>query len=304
VIVPALVRSPSGELIQTLHSGDFRLTDNGVEQKVSIEDVERQPLAVVVLMQTGGAAARQFANYAKLGTMLDYMMGNSAHRVALLSFDSQPETVAPFTAEIDDLKAELSHPEPGDDGAAILDAVNAGIDELKQQPAERRRILILFSQPQDEGSKSHIEDVVRRLGENNVTIYSVTFSPEKTWLKEQFTKPRHGNPPYQLSPDQPPLSGTFDLSTPLAVAIHAMRANAASTIASLSGGEYVPFEDERDLEHQLAILANHIPNRYMLSFRPTSNQTGFHALQVHIPAQPALQISARTSYWLTGPPGR
>jgi VWFA-related protein len=304
VIVPTLVRSPSGELVETLHSGDFRLTDNGVEQRVSIENVERQPLAVVVLMQTGGAAPRQFANYTRLATMLDYMMGNSAHRVALLCFDSQPETLTPFTSEIDDLKAELSRPEPGDAGAAILDAVNEGIDVLKQQPTVLRRILILFSQSQDEGSRSHIEDVVRRLGENNVTIYSVAFSPEKTWLKDQFTKPRHGNPPYQLSPDQPPLIGTFDLSTPLGVAIQAMRTNAAASIASLSGGEYIRFDDERDLEHQLAILANHIPNRYILSFRPTSDQPGFHALQVYVPAQPVLQISARSSYWMTGPPGR
>jgi VWFA-related protein len=304
VLVPTLVRSPSGDLIATLQARDFRLTDNGVEQKVSIEPVERQPLAVVVLLQTGGAAQRQFANYATLGTMLDYMMGSSAHRVALLTFDSQPETVTDFTANIGALNGDLSRPTPGDAGAAILDAVNAGIDELKQQPADRRRILILFSQPQDDGSKAHVEDVVRHLGENNVTIYSVTFSPEKTWLKDQFAKPRHENPPYQLSADQPPLLHTFDLGTPLGVALKAMRANAASTIASLSGGESAPFDGQRDLERQLALLANHIPNRYLLSFRPTSDQAGFHALQVRIPGQPALQVSSRTSYWLTAAPPR
>ncbi len=203
VLVPTLVESPSGELIETLKASDFRLTDNGVEQKVAIEPIERQPLAVVVLLQTGGAASRQFGYYAKLSTMLDYMMGSSAHRVALLTFDSQPETVTDFTANISSLKDELAHPQPGDGGAAILDAVDAGIDQLKQQPADRRRILILLSQPQDDGSRAHVEEVVRRLGENSVTIYSVTFSPETTWLKDQFTKPRHENRPYQLSPDQP-----------------------------------------------------------------------------------------------------
>lgn len=300
VIIPALVRSPSGELIETLHASDFRLTDNGVEQRISVEDVERQPLAVVVLMQTGGAASQQFANYARLGTMLDYMMGSSAHRVALVTFDSQPESFWSFTSQIDSI-GELSRPEQGDDGAAIYDAVNYGIDLLKNQPPNFRRILLLLSQTHDDGSKAHVEDVVRRLGENNITIYSVAFSPEKTWLKDQFTKPRHGNPLYQLSPvpGDPPLIGTFNLSTPLGVALRAMRTNAASEIASLSGGEYTQFADKRDLERQLAILANHIPNRYMLSFRPSSNQSGFHAIQVQIPNQPSLQVSARTSYWST-----
>jgi VWFA-related protein len=303
VIIPTLVRSQSGELIQTLHANDFRLTDNGVEQRISVDDVERQPLAVVVLMQTGGAANQQFAKYAKLGTMLDYMMGGSAHRVALVTFDSQPESFWSFTSQIDSL-GELSHPEQGDDGAAIYDAVNYGIDLLRKQPPNFRRVLLLFSQTYDGGSKAHVEDVVRGLGENNVTIYSLTFSPEKTWLKDQFTKPRHGNPPYQLSPvpGDPPLIGTFNLSTPLGVALRAMRTNAASEIASLSGGEYMEFGDQHDLERQLTRLANHIPNRYMLSFRPSLNSSGFHAIHVQIPSQPSLQISARTSYWSTESP--
>jgi VWFA-related protein len=299
VLVPTLVRSPAGDLIDTLQARDFRLTDNGVEQQVTLEQLERQPLAVVVLMQTGGAASRQFGSYAKLATMLDFMMGSSAHRVALLTFDSQPEVITDFTANIDNLKDELSHPQPGDSGAAILDAMSAGIEQLKQQPVRRRRILILFSQPQDDGSSAHVEDVVRQLGENNITLYSVTFSPEKTWLKDQFTKPRHENAPYQLSPNQPLVLHTFDLGTPLGVAIKAMRSNAASTIASLSGGESVAFGGQRDLERQLSVLANHIPNRYMLSFRPTSNQAGFHALEVHVVGHPELQVAARTSYWLS-----
>jgi VWFA-related protein len=274
----------------------------GVEQKVSIEDVERQPLAVVVLLQTGGAAPRQFQNYRSVDTMLDYMMGSSKHRVAVVTFDSQPEEIWDFTRNVDDLKDAFTSPGNGDGKAAIVDAVNYGIDLLKQQPASARRIILLFSQPQDDGSKAHAEDVVRRLGENNTTIYSITFSPEKTWLKDQFTKPRHGNPPYQLSPNLPPLLHTFDLGTPLGVALKAMREDTAAEVADLSGGEHVRFDDKRSLEQQLSILANHIPNRYTLSFRPSSNAPGLHAIKVQVVHQPVpLDIAARTSYWSSGP---
>jgi VWFA-related protein len=297
VIVPTLVRSESGELIQTLQSSDFKLFDNGAEQRVSLEEVERQPLAVVVLMQTGGAAQRQFAAYADLGTMLDSMMGNSAYRLALATFDSEPETLWDFAPGVDDLKKVFAHPEPGDHGAAVLDAVNYGIDLLSQQPANERRILLLLSQTHDDGSKARSEDVVRRLGESNVTLYSVTFSPEKTWLKDQFTQPRHENPLYQMAPNLPPLLHTFDLGTPLGMAIKGMRTNAASEVASLSGGESMEFGDKRDLEQHLAALANDIPARYMLSFRPTSNEGGLHSLEVRVPNRPELKIAARTSYW-------
>jgi hypothetical protein len=59
VIVPTLVRSASGELVTDLDASHFRLTDNGIEQKVSVAEAENQRLAVVVLMQTGGAVSSQ-----------------------------------------------------------------------------------------------------------------------------------------------------------------------------------------------------------------------------------------------------
>jgi VWFA-related protein len=297
VLVPTLVTAPEGDLVRSLQASDFQLTDNGIDQKVSLENVERQPLSVVVLMQIGGAGSRQFAYYAKLETMLDYMMGSSAHRVALVAFDSQPEFLWDFTSKIEDLNDGFTHPEPGDKGAAIFDAVDYGIGLLKQQPASSRRILILLSQPQDVGSRTHSDEVVQRLGENNITIYSVIFSPEKTWLKDQFTKPRHENPLYQISPNYPLLLHTFDLGTPLGVAIKALQTNAASEIATMSGGESVTFDNQHDLEEQLGVLANHIPSRYALSFKPSREESGFHAIQVRIPTHPELHIAARTIYW-------
>lgn len=64
------------------------------------------------------------------------------------------------------------------------------IGMLQQQPLTRRRVILLLSQTHDDGSKLPSADVVRRLGENNITVLSATFPPEKDWLKHQFTQPR------------------------------------------------------------------------------------------------------------------
>jgi VWFA-related protein len=298
VIVPTLVKGASGELIPGLVASDFRVTDNGVEQTVTVEDVERQPLSMVVLLQTGSAGSRQLQNYRNLGTMLEYMMGSSAYEIAMNTFDSQTERSWGFTSNLDHLKDGFQHPVEGDDGAAIVDAVSEGIDLLKKRPATSRRVILLFSQPYDDGSKAKAEDVVKRLGENNITIYSITFSPEKAWLKDQFTKPRHENAPYQLTPNEPPLLHTFDLATPLIVAIKAMKTDTAAEIASLSGGEHLRFDEKRNLESKLGMLANHIPNRYTLSFRSSSDAPGFHEIKVSIVNHPEVaEVDARTSYW-------
>jgi VWFA-related protein len=293
------VRAPSGDFPPLLHASDFLLTDNGVRQVVTVEDTEHQPLSVVVLMQTGGAAVEELPRYAKLGTMLSYFTANSPHRVALVEFDSQPEYTWSFTSNIDGLDDGFTHPDPGDDGAAILDAVNYGIDLLRKEPPTYRRVILLLSQTHDVGSEAHAGQVIQRLGENNITIECITFSPEKEWLKHELTNPRPENKPYQLSPDLPPLLHTFDLGTPLIMAFKAMQKDTSAEIAALSGGESLPFGNTAGLDQQLAALTNHFAATYTLSFRPTSKQPGFHSLQLRIARHPEFRVSARTSYWST-----
>ncbi len=44
------------------------LTDNGIPQKVMLEDEAQRPLSLAVLVQTGGIARGQFPSYADLDT--------------------------------------------------------------------------------------------------------------------------------------------------------------------------------------------------------------------------------------------
>jgi hypothetical protein len=282
-----------------LRASDFLLTDNGVRQVVAIDDTQHQPLSVLVLMQTGGAAVEELPLYANLGTMLFYLTANSPHRVALVEFDSRPEYTWDFTSDIDDLDDGFTHPDAGDSGAAILDAVNYGIDLLRREPPTYRRVILLLSQRHDDGSRIRADQVIRSLGENNITVECISFSPEKRWLKDQLTKPGHENAPYQLSPNLPPLLHTFDLSESLGVAFKAMQKDTSAEIASVSGGESLPFGNKAEMDRQLASLANHFAATYTLSFRPTSKQPGFHSLQLRIAGHPEFHISARTSYWST-----
>ena len=93
VVVPALVRSKSGQLVFNLNASDFALTDDGIPQKLTLEqDTGGEPLALVVVVEIGGAGAREFDNdkLAPLGPMLENMVGNVPHRIAVVAFDSHP----------------------------------------------------------------------------------------------------------------------------------------------------------------------------------------------------------------------
>lgn len=249
VIVPTVVRSASGKHATRLDASSFRLTDNGVEQKVSVEEAENQPLAVVVLMQTGGAAFSRLQRYGKLDSILGHVLGSSTRKVALVTFDSRPEEIWNFPTRVDALYHALTHPRGGDRGAAIVDAVTCAIDLLQQQPANFRRVILLLSQARDDGSRVPAENVLRKLAVSGTTIYSLTFSP---------------------SPESTLLSDTINASTSHGLVLEAMHENTAAEVAVLSGGKRLRFQDEHDLEHQLSILAKDIHHGYTLSFHPRS----------------------------------
>jgi len=285
-----VVRSKTGKLVQGLRPGDFALTDNGVEQKVFAEEVSRQSLAIAVLMQTGAAAPRDFQNYRTLTSMLDVTAGRSTRKVGLITFDSRPRQIWNFPPRTDGLEYAFEHLARGDRGAAIIDAVNRGIDLLQQQPATLGRVILLLSQPQDAGSTTLPEAIVQRLGENNVTIYSLTFHPENTSTNQPLeTCPAsaHQDAPNPASVNAPP-----------AAVLKRICQQTASQLAILSGGEHVHIENKDDLMRCLSILRDDFSNSYLLSFHPQSGAIGFHAIDVTVKSRSSrFVISARSAYW-------
>jgi VWFA-related protein len=307
VVVPTLVQTAGKEPVFSLTAEDFVLTDNGVPQKVTLEEETKRPLSMVVLMQTGGIARGQFASYVKLETMLASLLGGAPNEVSIVNFDSRPEGASPFTSDVAQWKDAINHPDQGDSGAAIFDGISFALDLLKKEPVSNRRAILLISQEHDDGSKTRMKDIVRDLGETNTAIYSVTFSAEKTAAKQAFKEPAHVNPPISVVPSDGslkpyndparPTQGYFKLDVPLKLIFGALQKNLSAEVAALSGGESMSFDGRGELESDLNVLSNHIRNSYILSFSPTSAAPGLHTIKVQLAHHPEMIVSARSSYW-------
>jgi VWFA-related protein len=284
VAVPALVRLPTGELVKDLDVDRFQLLDDGAPQKLMLERTEKQPIAVVILMQTGGQAAAEFEAYRNLSKLVNSIVGDSVHEIMLVTFDSKVRATWSFPPRSDGVTYALNHPIAGDGGAAILDATNYVIGLFQQEPGSFRRIVLLLSQSMDNGSTTSAEEVVRHLGESSTSVYCLTLLPRKVTHRKQAAPAdrRHS---------------AIDLSTPLGQALSSMESNTAETIAKLSGGEQLKFRDQPDFEQQWSAIAEDIHNRYLLSFQPDSHRPGFHTLTMHVAGQQTLRVTARTSYW-------
>jgi len=297
VVVPALVQTHGRDPVFSLTADDFVLMDNGVPQRVTLEEETKRPLSLVVLIQTGGIARGQFANYRNLETMLAEIVGKGSNRVSVVNFDSAPEAASPFTTNIEEWQDAINQPDVGNSGAAIFDGVEYGLELLKKEPVSNRRAILLISQEHDEGSKTSEKDVIRDLGETNTAVYSVTFSAEKTAAKQAFKDPPHLNPPIVVSQCAGPTQGYFNFNLPLAMILGAMRKNLTSEVANLSGGESGSFGNKNELDEALGRVSSHIRNSYILSFSPTSAAPGLHAIRVLLKGHPEMIVSARSNYW-------
>lgn len=232
--------------------------------------------------------------------MLRPLLGAAPNQVAFVTFDSQPEGASPFSTDISEWQDAIDHPDPGDDGAAILDSIAFALRLFKDAPPNARRAILLISQNHDKGSRIHVADLARALGEGSTALYALTFSAERATLQKDFTEPAHLNPPLHMPGGQSYVA-YFNLSAPLSLALGAMQKNAAADLAGISGGEAGHFNSRNELESDLNTLNNHLRNTYILSFRPSAPTPGVHQLVVRLPAHPELQISARSTYWVPQP---
>lgn len=125
VLVPTLVEKNDGGVVYGLKQSDFVLEDNGVPQKIRVqEEMDTAPVVMVVAVEQGGVSALEFDKVAKLGPLLDMFLSDARSEVALMGFDSKPHLIHDYTHSSDDLRDALQRLEPGDGGSAILDTVS------------------------------------------------------------------------------------------------------------------------------------------------------------------------------------
>jgi VWFA-related protein len=184
VLVPALVRTDKGKLVYTLTANDFTITDDGLPQKLTLEeDTGDLPLALVIVAETGAAGANHLGLYSKIGPFLDSVVGAVPHKVAVVGFDSAPALVQNFSPDLDQVRGTMNNLKPGNEGDAIFDSLGYAVELLRRQPSNYRRAILLLSETLDHGSRMNLEDTLRAISDTNTAIYSMGFSTTRAEMK-------------------------------------------------------------------------------------------------------------------------
>ena len=294
VLVPTLVRDAKGNVVYGLQAKDFVIEDDGVEQMPHLDEAaEAEPISLMIAVQRGRRAWREFDRIRGLPAMLEPVLNQRDTETALVFFDSKLELMRDFTKKSDLIEADLKSLEAGDSGAAILDAVAYSVKLLNQQSEGRQRVLLLISENRDHGSRfAKLDDVAKLIGVANVAVYALPFSPSLS----QVLDTERGSNRDEAHWDAPP-----DVQGTLLMAVAAMKKNVAQAMASMSGGEYELFASRKSFETKMNSFANHVHNRYLLSFEPKSPHPGLHQLRVRL-KDPAKKetILFRSNYWAGG----
>lgn len=291
VLIPALVKDQRGGIVYGLQARDFIVEDDGVEQPVRLDEApEGEPVSLVVAIQTGRRAYYEFPRMQGLKTMLDPLFSLGTARVALIEFDSEVHVTRAFTKDESLFADDLKNLQPGDEGAAILDAINQSVNLLKEETQDRLRVLLLISETRDHGSAlgRRMDAIVSALGNSNILVYTLTFSPS---LSNILDTGRGTN--------KNEMNASPDLLGPLLMTVQAMRKNVPKTIAAMTGGEYEMFETRKKFEVRMNDFTNHLHSRYLLSIAPKNPHPGLHQIRVRLKDADGT-VLARTSYWAEG----
>jgi VWFA-related protein len=280
-------------------------------------------VSLAVVVQCSRSAPSEFNKLKGLDTMIGGIVGDSPHEVAVVAYGERSYVLDDFSIRPEAIPLALSRLKAcGDYHAATIDAVSYAINMLNRRHNNYRHAILLIGEMRDYGSHAKLQEVVAELGVNDIVIYSLAFSPAKNELLRNLHGDNDDQP--ENSPFVPPSTASksppateasasssaepepvYTESPPFLVLppeiqliMNALKANTASELASLSGGEYINFATQKGFEDGLQRVSNHLHDYYLLSFKPspTAHLT-LHTLRVRVADRPDAVIHTRRSYW-------
>jgi VWFA-related protein len=323
VSTPVTVRDSKDQMVDTLDAKDFRITDNGVQQRILHFDMGGDPLSVVVLVETSSRIEAVLPQVGKAGIVITQTVLGASGEGAVIGFNDSVDKLQDFTASEDSIENVFTHLQAGTSGSKLYDAMAVGIEMLsgRPQPAAdkpgRRRVMLILSEATDVGSGTQFGAVLRQAQLANVTIYSVGLSTTRAELQAapKDTTP-HPTPPGTFG--TPPMPGTIqtpeteaarygsgDLTQAIIWAVQhvkdKIKGNPLELAATGTGGEHLATFKDRSIEKAIDEIGGELHSQYSVTYTPTgTNDAGYHEIKVAIakPGSNGWKVRARPGYYV------
>ncbi len=322
VIVPTTVLDPSAkDYVTDLTTKDFEVYDNDTVQKIDT-DLVQQPLSVVLAVQANSEVEGFLPKLRNSARLLNGLVTGVNGDIAILAFDHRMQLLQDFTSDPDKLDDAMHKLRAGSSSSAIIDAVLESDHMLRRHDRDgtRRRVIVLLSRDINKGSQAKLNETIRDLQFDNITIYCVDISKTLSAITkdEGYPRPAHGGIPAEGMPA--PIAGGgvnsittdeqnaylgngLELVPPLLRSIHDLfKKPPARAFTYFTGGLTFNFATEHGLEKAVALIGKDLNSQYVLSYplrEETKKEPGFHKIVVTVD-RPGLKIRTRPGYWWGG----
>jgi VWFA-related protein len=326
VNMPVTVRNAKGDMVNDLDAKDFRITDNGVEQKISHFDLGGDPLSLVILIETSSRIEPLMPGMRKTGILFTQTVMGPEGEAAVVGFNDAVDKLQDFTSDGDAIENVVAHLQTGTSGSKLYDAMAVGVDMLSSrmpQPTAdrpgRRRVMLVMSETVDAGSEAKLGEVLRKAQLANVTIYSVGLSTTRSELKG---KPRDNQPapiapPGIMTLPAPPgtvqtpagqdiasASGVDLLGLAIWAVEHAdnkVKDHAMDVACVATGGMHLSTYKDRTIEKVIDEIGGELHSQYSISYAPSdSDAIGYHEIKVDVDRK-NLKVRTRPGYYVAPP---
>jgi Ca-activated chloride channel homolog len=262
VALYATVIDAQKRLVPDLEQGDFEILDNDKPQSIDLFINEIQPITVVVMLDTSASMTGNLK-----------LLVQAAEQFLIRLLPKDKGMVGAFNDKIEFFPATFTHDRDKLIGALhdldfgnptrLYDAIAASMDRLFK--IEGRRVVLVFTDGDDTGSREGLSSVLERARDNEVMVYAIG-------LKSDYF---NGSRQVRTKPD-----------------------SGLKRLAEETGGGYFELEKTADLAPTFTRVAQELHSQYVLGFTPTLLDGKVHRLMAKT-KKPGMIVRARRSYLAT-----
>jgi len=264
VLIPVTVTDTLNRFVLGFQKQDFQLFEDGMEQNVDVFSGEDAPLSVGVLFDESGSMGYKLRNSRDAAAQLLNAL-EKEDEAFLVEFADLAKVSIRFTAHTEDIQSALKNAQASG-LTAMLDAIDAGIMEMKKAK-NSRKALVIVSDGGDNRSRYTDSEIKSLVKEADVQVYAIGLFDNSAATPEE----RYG--PYLLN-----------------------------EVSDVTGGRMFRVDDVNELADVATKIGVELRNQYVLGYRPTNaaRDGKWRKIKVKLSAPkglPPLTVHAKTGYY-------
>jgi Ca-activated chloride channel homolog len=285
VQIPVVIFDQKGGVATNLEKSDFRLFDDGIEQRILYFDKERVPVSFVILadLSSSMTAKIPFVREAT-ASLLDSPEEENQYRdeYSIVEIGKRPKTLLAFTHDQQDLEKRLPFLlTDTNESTALLDGIWLGVRTAREEAINRHRAMVIITDGGDNHSRYNLKETRSLLEEADLPVFAVMAGPsfELPKIFRPYQKKRDPFPWGKQSgpqfPDLPfAVSGKDYIGPAERRGPHNMK-----ELTEVTGGGVFTARHEEDLARIVGTIGLAVRYRYVLTYKPVHGDGFPHTVQ-------------------------